>query len=105
MTWHRVFALAELPVGDTRAVTVDGEEVLICRTADDVLHAISDLCTHDDGPLGEGILDGCEVICPRHGARFDITTGQAVRLPAVSPVEVFPVRINNDGWVEVEVTA
>lgn len=102
MTWQRVCTLADLPVGETRAVRVGDDEVLVCHVAPGELHVVSDLCTHDDGPLGDGILDGHEVICPRHGARFDVTTGRAVRLPAVGPLATYPVRVE-DGWIEVEV--
>ena len=52
------------------------------------IYAIEDVCTHDGGPLVEGtIVDGCEVQCPRHGARFDIRTGAAVRFPAFEPTK------------------
>jgi len=54
-------------------------------------YAIEDICTHDDGPLAEGELDGCQLICPRHGARFDIRTGEALTLPAYRPVESYRV--------------
>ncbi len=47
--------------------------------------AIGDVCTHDDGPLGDGELEGYEIVCPRHGAHFDVRTGKAIRLPAVRP--------------------
>lgn len=61
-----------------------------------VYYAIEDLCTHDDGPLVEGDVDGFEIECPRHGARFDIRTGQVTRMPAVTPVRWFPVRVEGD---------
>ena len=66
--------------------------------------AIEDRCSHDDGPLCEGDFD-CEekvAVCPRHGARFDITTGRALTLPAYIPVETFPVHVREDGMVVVE---
>ena len=65
-----------------------------------LLYAIADECSHDHGPLGEGELDGCEIICPRHGARFDIRTGKALSLPAVTDIPAYPVRINA-GQIEV----
>jgi 3-phenylpropionate/trans-cinnamate dioxygenase ferredoxin component len=68
------------------------------------LYAIEDQCSHDEGPLCEGEFD-CEervAICPRHGARFDITTGRALTLPAYIDVDTFPVRVREDGMVVVE---
>ena len=58
-------------------------------------YAIEDQCTHDGGPLGEGKLDGAtgQIVCPRHGARFDLRTGAALTLPAIEPVPVYEVRI------------
>ena len=64
--------------------------------------AVQDLCTHDNGPLGEGELLGEEIECPRHGARFNVKTGQAVTLPAVVPVKTFPVKVaGSEVFVEV----
>jgi 3-phenylpropionate/trans-cinnamate dioxygenase ferredoxin component len=64
------------------------------------LFAIGDVCTHDDGPLGEGELDGYEVVCPRHGARFDVRDGAVKQLPAVIDIPAYPVREIN-GEIEV----
>jgi 3-phenylpropionate/trans-cinnamate dioxygenase ferredoxin subunit len=80
----------------------DPLRLLLVRLGD-VVYAIEDRCTHDGGHLGEAPLEGCEVTCCRHGARFDVTTGRATRLPAVRPVTTFPVRIQ-DGMVEVDLT-
>jgi 3-phenylpropionate/trans-cinnamate dioxygenase ferredoxin subunit len=68
------------------------------------LHAIEDRCSHDDGPLCEGDwdTDDCIVVCPRHGARFDLTSGRPLSLPAYLPVRTFPVRVE-DGMVVVDV--
>ena len=67
-------------------------------------YAIEDRCSHDDGPLCEGEFDPETgiVICPRHGANFDIRTGDALTLPAYQPVAVYPVRVV-DGFIRVEV--
>ena len=68
------------------------------------LHAIEDRCTHDDGPLCEGEWDPprCEVVCPRHGSRFDLRTGAALTLPAYLPVATYPVRVRDDGMIVIE---
>ena len=63
--------------------------------------AIDNVCTHDGGILGEGELDDCMVECPRHGARFDLLSGAVKALPAVFPVNAYPVRIVN-GKVQVD---
>ena len=70
---------------------------------DGQLYALEDRCSHDDGPLCEGDWDPEEgvVICPRHGANFDIRTGEALTLPAFEPVATYPVRVV-DGIVTVE---
>jgi 3-phenylpropionate/trans-cinnamate dioxygenase ferredoxin subunit len=66
--------------------------------------ALEDRCSHDDGPLCEGDFDCDEgvAICPRHGANIDIRTGRPLTLPAVQPVNTFPVRVE-DGMIKVEV--
>ncbi|MBI5961232.1 MAG: non-heme iron oxygenase ferredoxin subunit [Chloroflexi bacterium] len=61
-----------------------------------IYYAIEDICTHDDGPLVEGDLDGFEIECPRHGARFDVRSGAVRQMPAVVPVKWFPVRVEGD---------
>jgi 3-phenylpropionate/trans-cinnamate dioxygenase ferredoxin subunit len=71
---------------------------------DGALYAIEDRCSHDDGPLCEGEWEPeeCVAICPRHGSRFDVRTGQALTLPAYISVDTFPVRVV-DGLVKVDV--
>ena len=59
-------------------------------------YAIDDVCTHDGGPLGEGDVEGFQIICPRHGARFDIRTGQAMTMPAVHATDYHRVWIEGD---------
>jgi len=86
--------------GEARSFEVDGTGVLLSRV-DGKIYAVEDLCTHDDGPLGEGVLEGFEIECPRHGARFDVRTGAVCRMPAVAPVSSFPVKVEN-GHVLVE---
>ncbi len=76
-------------------VVVDGVPVLLCNVAGE-LYAVEDICTHDGGELDGGELDGCRIMCPRHGAFFDVTTGQALTLPAVSPLPTYPVTVDGD---------
>jgi 3-phenylpropionate/trans-cinnamate dioxygenase ferredoxin component len=81
-----------------------GPQMLGVYNVDGELYALEDRCSHDDGPLVEGDWEPDEAvaICPRHGARFDIRTGRPLSLPAVEPVETFPVRVV-DGVVTVTV--
>jgi 3-phenylpropionate/trans-cinnamate dioxygenase ferredoxin component len=93
---------SDVPEGEVRVFEAEGTGIAIARV-NGKLFAIEDVCTHDDGPLGEGVLDGCEIECPRHGARFDIRTGAATRMPAAAPVAVFEVKVENgEIFVELE---
>ena len=79
-------------------------DAMFCASCGGELHAIEDRCSHDDGPLCEGEWDPdvCEVVCPRHGSRFDLRTGNALTLPAYLPVATYPVRVREDGMVVIE---
>lgn len=93
--WTRVCAVSELPNGSCKVVDV--EDVMIAVfNLDGKYHAIEDICTHDGGELASGKVEGCEVICPRHGARFCIKTGKALTPPAYAAVDVFPLKIEED---------
>lgn len=67
-------------------------------------YAIRDVCSHDDGPVGEGNVEGYEIICPRHGARFDIRTGKVLALPAFVDIPAYPIRLV-DGQIEIGIPA
>ena len=95
--WVRVAAADEMPAGSYRVVLVDDVPIAVFNI-DGAFHAIEDVCTHDGGQLTGGQVDGCQVICPRHGARFDIRTGEALTPPAYAPTAVFPVKVE-DGVV------
>ena len=85
----------DVPVGAARVFAVNGKHIALCNV-DGTLYAIDDVCTHDGGPLGEGLLEGDQIECPRHGARFDVKTGKALTLPAVMPVNSYPVQLEGD---------
>jgi len=91
----------EVPERKVKVVEAEGRRIALCNY-NGTIYAIDDVCTHDRGPLGQGELIGHEIECPRHGARFDVTNGNAVRLPAVRPVRTYPVHVS-DGQVAVEV--
>ena len=97
---RRLCALADLPEGGARVFVVDGTSLAAARTATKVF-VVENRCSHDDGPLGEGRVAGQEIECPRHGARFDLATGLATRMPAVAPIETFEATIEGaDVFVE-----
>jgi 3-phenylpropionate/trans-cinnamate dioxygenase ferredoxin subunit len=91
--WVRVCSTAELLPGEYRNV-YDGDTSIAVFNLDGALYAIEDVCTHDGGELTGGIMEGHEIECPRHGARFDITTGAVLCPPAYEPVAKFPVRVD-----------
>jgi 3-phenylpropionate/trans-cinnamate dioxygenase ferredoxin subunit len=92
----KVATVPEIPVGGSKLVEVNGVRVALFNL-EGTIHAIEDVCTHDGGPLVEGqVVNGCEVICPRHGARFDIRTGAALSFPAFEATNTYEVQVNGD---------
>jgi 3-phenylpropionate/trans-cinnamate dioxygenase ferredoxin subunit len=89
--------LSELPPGAMRVVTWEDSEIAVVNCAG-ALYAIEDRCSHDDGPLAEGILHEADgtIECPRHGALFDLRTGAPKTLPAYEPVDTFAVHLDGD---------
>jgi len=96
MAFQRVASRSEVPAGSVRVFEVRGRSIALANVGGDGIYAIDNLCTHDNGPLGEGTLVGDLVECPRHGARFDVKTGAVRALPAVRPVRTYPVQITGD---------
>lgn len=92
----KVATLAEIPVGGAKLVEIEDVRVALFNV-DGQIYAIEDVCTHDGGPLVEGTLvNQYEVICPRHGARFDIRNGAALSFPAFEPTNSYAVRIEGE---------
>jgi 3-phenylpropionate/trans-cinnamate dioxygenase ferredoxin component len=86
---------ADVPAGTVRTFQAGGEDIAIANVNGE-FYAIANVCTHDGGPLGEGQVFGQLVECPRHGARFDVKTGQARALPAVLPVHTYELQVEDD---------
>jgi nitrite reductase/ring-hydroxylating ferredoxin subunit len=95
----RALADAELPDGATMGVTVEGRQILLHRSADQV-YAVDDLCSHAGALLSRGDVSDCIVTCPLHASRFDLRDGRIVRGPAHHPQPALPTRVRN-GWIEV----
>jgi 3-phenylpropionate/trans-cinnamate dioxygenase ferredoxin subunit len=91
----KVAKVGDLREGQAKVFEANDERVTLCKV-NGCVYAIADVCTHDGGPLGEGDLDGYEIICPRHGARFDVRTGAVLSFPAITPVDSFPVKLEGD---------
>lgn len=92
--FYEIAGLDDLPPGERLFVEIGLDPIVVFNLAGE-LYAIADVCSHDDGPVGDGELDGFQVICPRHGARFDVRTGEVVSLPAVVDIPAYPVRVAN----------
>jgi len=96
----KVARVGDIPPGERLWHDFEYETVVIFNV-DGEFYCIADLCTHDDGPLEDGDLDGYSIECPRHGACFDIRTGAALSMPATVPVPTYAIKVENgDIYVE-----
>lgn len=91
----RVARLQDIPAGQARTFEIGDDSVALCNV-EGVIYAINNICSHDDGPLGDGTLDAYEIECPRHGARFDVRSGAVTAMPAAVGVDTFETIINGD---------
>ena len=90
---------SDLPNGERLFVEIDGRSLVIFNIAGQFF-SIGDICSHDDGPVGDGDLEAFNIVCPRHGGEFDVRTGQAVQMPAVVDIPAYPVKVV-DGMIQV----
>jgi 3-phenylpropionate/trans-cinnamate dioxygenase ferredoxin component len=97
-----VLTVTELSPGQMRCVDVHGVPVLLVNSKDGSLHAVHNICTHAFARMDEGRLRGHRLICPLHGASFDVRTGAVLGAPATVPLASYPVRIAGD-QIEVQV--
>jgi 3-phenylpropionate/trans-cinnamate dioxygenase ferredoxin subunit len=101
-TWIDAGPTAELGDGQTRVIAVGRRAVAVARSGEEYF-AIEDICTHDGAELAGGAIEGDEIICPRHGARFCLRTGEAMTPPAYEPVRVFATKIDGGHlWVRAD---
>ena len=96
--FYEIVAADELPNGERLFLELDDTPIVIFNIADEFF-AVKDQCSHEDLELGDGELDGYELTCEHHGARFDVRTGEALALPAVDPIPAYPVRVR-EGMLE-----
>lgn len=89
----------DLPPNERLYVTIDDAQIIVLNLAG-LYYAIGDVCSHDGNVLDDAPVDGYDVVCPRHGARFDIRNGKATSLPAVVGIPAYPVRIR-EGQIEI----
>jgi 3-phenylpropionate/trans-cinnamate dioxygenase ferredoxin component len=90
-----VAKVSEVPDPGKQLVEVDDQVVVLCHVGGKFF-CIDDVCTHDGGPLGDGQLDNHQIVCPRHGARFDVRTGEALTMPATVDTHTHEVKIEGD---------
>jgi 3-phenylpropionate/trans-cinnamate dioxygenase ferredoxin subunit len=91
----------DLPPGERLFVAIDEAQIVVFNLAGK-LFAIGDVCSHDGNILDDATVEGWDVVCPRHGARFDLRNGKAISLPAVVDIPAYPVRVR-DKQIEVGV--
>ena len=95
LKFYQIADLSELASGEKLYVEIGDLELVVFNIAGEIF-AIGDVCSHDGAPLGEGEIEEFEVVCPRHGARFNIRSGKATELPAVEDIPAYPVRMINN---------
>lgn len=96
--------VSEVAEGTVKAFAIDDNRKVALTRVGNAFYAFEDRCSHDDGDLASGhMAESQSVECPRHGARFDVTTGKATRMPAIAPIEVYPVEVRDgEVWIKVE---
>jgi len=91
----KVTTTADIPEGEMRAFKIGLDGVVICHTASGY-YAVTDECSHDSAPISDGQLDGQQIVCCRHGARFDVTDGSVQAPPALVGIDHFELKIEDD---------
>ena len=101
-TFVPVMTLAEIPQGSMQTRVLEGREIVICHTREGVF-ALDNICTHAEARLCEGRLRAMRLVCPLHGAAFDVRDGRVLAPPAAYPLRTYPVRLHA-GVIEVALT-
>lgn len=94
--WIEVADINDFNQSNKKVVRINNDlEVLIIKVKDSFF-AVENRCSHDEKPLDSGkIVDEKVIECNYHGARFDITTGKALKMPAVAPINIFKTKVEN----------
>ena len=95
---------SEINSGEAKSYQSGDSKIVVCNINDEYF-ALSDVCSHDDGELVSGngkLVENCQLECPRHGARFDVKTGKATKMPAIAPIKTYNVKVLNDE-LEIEI--
>ncbi len=100
--WIVVAKAGEIAVGQFKEAKAGGKNLVVCHT-ESGFHVVDNTCSHDDGPLGDGWLDGDAIECPRHGAKFDVGSGKVLCLPAAVGINSYRVSVD-DGLVKVNLS-
>ena len=90
-----VARVGEIAPGGVKVVRLEDQEIAVFNLAG-AYYAMDDVCTHDGGPLAEGVIEGHVIECPRHGARFDIRNGAVLAMPATLPAATYAVRVEGE---------
>jgi len=99
LTYHPILKSSELPEGKRQLIKIKGFEVIVLRLGGK-LFAIDSYCTHEHESLVDGDIEEGEIVCPFHGARFEIESGKATGFPAVVDLNTYPIR-EKDGNIEI----
>lgn len=100
MQSHKIIKFDNLKEGVPQRVDIEGKGILLCRVKNSV-HAVQDICTHEDVSLSLGVMCEYRLRCPLHGSEFDVRSGKVLDEPADEDLETFPTRLEND-WVYVD---
>jgi nitrite reductase/ring-hydroxylating ferredoxin subunit len=93
--FHRVASVQEIPEGKVVSFEIDRQKIVICNTGEG-FYALADECSHESIPFGHARLFKHELVCPRHGARFDCRTGEVLGPPAIVPIERYELKVDGD---------
>ena len=91
----KVAVTTDIPTGELRSFRVGHTDIVVCNTGDG-FHALADECSHDSAPISDGDLDGNDIVCPRHGATFDIHSGAVTGPPAVIGIDKYELKIEGE---------
>ena len=93
--FRKIATVDDIPEGTLKGFEVDHQKLVVAHTAAG-FYAVEDECSHDFAPISDGHLAGNDIVCPRHGARFDLETGDVTAPPAVAPIETLELKIDGD---------